>query len=97
MENAIKFLLAVGGSSNGVLHLTALAYEMGMELPLKHFDDLSRKTPCLARFKPAGDLTPVDLDEAGGVRAVLKEMSPLLDLSLPWVTGKDSGRRAERC
>jgi dihydroxy-acid dehydratase len=88
MENAIKFLLAIGGSSNGVLHLTALAYEMGMDLPLQHFDDLSRKTPCLGRFKPAGNLTPVDLDEAGGVRAVLKEMSPLLDLSVPWVTGK---------
>lgn len=92
LDNAIRFLLAVGGSSNGVLHLTALAYELGMDLPLQHFDDLSRKTPCLARFKPAGNLTPVDLDEAGGVRAVLKELSPHLDLSVPWVSGKNLGQ-----
>jgi dihydroxy-acid dehydratase len=91
LDNAIKFLLAVGGSSNGVLHLTALAYELGMGLSLRHFDDLSRRTPCLARFKPAGNLTPVDLDEAGGVRAVLKELSPLLDLSVPWISGKTLG------
>ncbi len=88
LDNAIKFLLAVGGSSNAILHLTALAYEMGIELPLQRFDDLSRQTPCLARFKPAGNLTPQDLDEAGGVRAVLKELSPLLDLSAQGITGR---------
>jgi dihydroxy-acid dehydratase len=81
LDNAIRFVLAVGGSSNAILHLTALAYEMGIDLPLKRFDDLSRQTPCLARFQPASPLTPVDLEEAGGVRAVLKELSSLLDLS----------------
>jgi dihydroxy-acid dehydratase len=81
LDNAIRFVLAVGGSSNAILHLTALAYEMGYDLPLKRFDELSRKTPCLARFQPASPLTPVDLEEAGGVRAVLKELSSLLDLS----------------
>ncbi len=87
IDNAIRFLLAVGGSSNAVLHLTALAYELGYDLPLQRFDDLSRKTPCIARFKPASSLTPVDLDEAGGVRAVLKELSSLLDLSVRRVSG----------
>lgn len=87
MDNAIRFLLAVGGSSNAILHLTALAYELTHDLPLQRFDDLSRKTPCIARFKPASSLTPVDLDEAGGVRAVLKELSPLLDLSVSRVSG----------
>ncbi|HSR10427.1 MAG TPA: dihydroxy-acid dehydratase [Thermodesulfobacteriota bacterium] len=87
LDNAIRFILAVGGSSNAILHLTALAYELGIDLPLKRFDDLSRKTPCIARFKPASDLTPADLDEAGGVRAVLKEISSLLNLSVPNVKG----------
>ncbi len=87
MDNAIRFLLAVGGSSNGILHLKALAYELGQDLPLQRFDDLSRKTPCIARFKPASSMTPVDLDEAGGVRAVLKELSPLLDLSVSRISG----------
>jgi dihydroxy-acid dehydratase len=87
VDNAIRFLLAVGGSSNAILHLTALTHELGRELPLERFDELSRQTPCLSRFKPASILTPVDLDEAGGVRAVLKELSPLLDLSVRRVTG----------
>jgi len=87
MDNAIRFLLAVGGSSNAILHLKALAYELGDDLPLQRFDELSRKTPCIARFKPASSLTPVDLDEAGGVRAVLKELSPHLDLSVRRVGG----------
>jgi len=87
LDNAIRFLLAVGGSSNGILHLTALAHELNHPLPLGRFDELSRRTPCLARFKPASPLTPVDLDEAGGVRAVLKELSPLLDLSVRRVGG----------
>ena len=87
LDNAIRFLLAVGGSSNAILHLQALAYELGYDLPLQRFDDLSRKTPCIARFKPASSLTPVDLDEAGGVRAVLQELSSLLDLSVRRVSG----------
>ena len=87
IDNAIRFLMAVGGSSNAILHLKALAYELGHDLPLQRFDDLSRKTPCIARFQPASPLTPVDLDEAGGVRAVLKELESLLDLSVLRVSG----------
>lgn len=91
LDNAIRFLLAVGGSSNAILHLTAMADELGIDLPLAHFDELSRATPCLARFKPAGALVPTDLDEAGGVSAVLKELAPLLDLGVLRVTGRTLG------
>jgi len=73
-ENAIRVDLALGGSSNTVLHLLAIAREAGVELPLETFDILSRETPQLASMNPAGDYFMEDLDAAGGVLGVLKQL-----------------------
>jgi dihydroxy-acid dehydratase len=94
LENAIRVLQAIGGSTNGVLHLLALASELGVELTLKAFDDIGRKTPLIGKFKPASPLTVVDLHEAGGVPAVLQRISTLLELGLLSVSGRTVGQVA---
>ncbi|MBJ6723476.1 dihydroxy-acid dehydratase [Geomesophilobacter sediminis] len=73
-ENAIRVDLALGGSSNTVLHLLAIAREAGVELPLETFDILSKTTPQLASMNPAGEHFMEDLDVAGGVAGVLKQL-----------------------
>jgi dihydroxy-acid dehydratase len=85
--NAIRVTMAMGGSSNTVLHLPAIARQIGWEMPLTVFDDLSRTTPLLAKFKPASPFTLEDFDAAGGVMALMKELTPLLELDLPTVSG----------
>ena len=74
-ENAIAVDMAVGGSSNTVLHLTAIAYEAGVELPLSLFEDMSAKTPYITKLSPGGSHHIQDLNEAGGMSAVMKELS----------------------
>ena len=96
LENAVRVVLALGGSSNATLHLPAIAIEAGLELPLRTFDDLSRLTPLIAKFRPASPYTIVDLDQAGGIPAVLNLLSPLLHLDLPTVTGESLRERAAR-
>jgi dihydroxy-acid dehydratase len=73
-ENAIRVDLALGGSSNTVLHLLAIAREAGVDLPLETFDILARETPQLASMNPAGKHFMEDLDAAGGVMGVLKQL-----------------------
>jgi len=73
-ENAIRVDLALGGSSNTVLHLLAIAREAGVDLPLETFDILSRETPQIASMNPAGEHFMEDLDVAGGVLGVLKQL-----------------------
>ncbi len=73
-ENAIRVDLALGGSSNTVLHLLAIAHEAGVKLPLETFDLLGKETPQLASMNPAGPHFVEDLDVAGGVSAVLKQL-----------------------
>ena len=73
-ENAIRVDLALGGSSNTVLHLLAIAHEAGVELPLEIFDILAKETPQLASMNPAGEHFMEDLDVAGGVCGVLKQL-----------------------
>jgi len=73
-ENAIRVDLALGGSSNTVLHLLAIAREAGVELPLETFDILAKETPQLASMNPAGEHFMEDLDIAGGVSGVLKQL-----------------------
>lgn len=73
-ENAIRVDLALGGSSNTVLHLLAIAREAGVELPLEAFDVLAKETPQLATMNPAGPHYVEDLDVAGGVSGVLKQL-----------------------
>ena len=93
MENAISVDMAIGGSTNTVLHLLAVAYEAELDVELELFDRISRRTPYLTKMSPSGDHHMQDLDEAGGIPAILKELSrrDLIHLDLPTVTGKTVG------
>jgi len=87
-ENAITVDLALGGSTNTVLHLMAIANEAGVNITLDDFDRLSRKTPNIVRIRPAGDHFMEDLEYAGGIPGVLNTLKPLLKSSKT-VTGRD--------
>jgi dihydroxy-acid dehydratase len=80
IRNLVSVVQAIGGSTNMVLHLGALATELGYPLSLEHWNESAQNTPLLAKFKPASDYTVSDLGRAGGVPALLKRLSPLLDL-----------------
>ena len=88
VENAIRVDMALGGSTNSVLHLMAIAHEAGVKLSLEDFDEISKTTPVLAKINPAGPYFVEDLHRAGGVLAVMKELEPLLNLDVLTVTGK---------
>ncbi len=88
LENAIRVDLALGGSTNTVLHLIATGLEFGIDLTLDTFDDLSRSTPHICDMNPAGPHYLKDLYEAGGIPAVMKEIKGLLNLDVIGVTGK---------
>ena len=89
-HNAETVDMALGCSTNTMLHLPAIAHEAGVELDLHMVNEISAKTPNLCHLAPAGDTFMEDLDRAGGVWAVMKELTKagLLDTSLPTVTGK---------
>lgn len=74
-ENAIAVDMGIGGSSNTVLHLPAIAYEAGIELPLSLFDSISAKTPYITKLSPGGTHHLQDLNEAGGINAVMNELA----------------------
>lgn len=86
-RNAIKLLHAIGGSTNAIVHLVAIAGRVGIRLPLSLFDDLSRSTPFLLNLKPSGEYLMEDFYYAGGVPALLSEMGELLDLDTMTITG----------
>ncbi|MEM3090744.1 MAG: dihydroxy-acid dehydratase [Candidatus Bathyarchaeia archaeon] len=90
-ENAIRVDMALGGSTNTVLHLPAIASRLGIELPLELFDRLGRETPHLCDMDPAGPYTVKDLDEAGGIPAVLKEIDESIHQDVLTVTGRTLG------
>jgi dihydroxy-acid dehydratase len=90
-ENAIAVDMALGGSTNTTLHLPAIAKEAGLTLPLATFDTIGRKVPHLCSMIPSGTFAIEDLDAAGGVPAVMKELQTLLNLTLPTVSGKNVG------
>jgi dihydroxy-acid dehydratase len=96
LENAVRVVLALGGSTNATLHLPAIAHEAGLHLGLDVFDELSRKTPLIGKFRPASQYTINDLHEAGGIPAVLNILSPLLHLDLPTVTSETIRERATK-
>jgi dihydroxy-acid dehydratase len=79
VANGIAVDMALGGSTNTVLHIPAIAHEAGLDLPLKTFDDVSRRTPHIANFRPAGDMMMEDLDHAGGIPAVLTRIRDVLN------------------
>jgi dihydroxy-acid dehydratase len=90
-DNAIAALLGLGGSTNAVIHLVALAGRAGIRLSLDRFDEFSRKTPMLANLRPSGKYLMEDFYYAGGLSALLRALAPHLDLSCMTVTGKTLG------
>ena len=89
--NAFAVDMALGGSTNSVLHLTAIAYEAGISFPLSRINEISRDVPYICKLSPAGDYHIEDLDRAGGIPAVMKELSGLLKLEVNTVSGKPLG------
>lgn len=95
-ENAIACVAATGGSTNAVLHLLALAHELGMELSIDDFDRVSSATPLLADLKPSGRYVATDLYRAGGVRLLANRLleAGLLHADAPTVSGRTIGEEA---
>ncbi|MCQ4317849.1 dihydroxy-acid dehydratase [Stutzerimonas zhaodongensis] len=94
-ENALRVLLAIGGSTNGIVHLTAIAGRMGYDVDLEAFDRMSRDTPVLVDLKPSGQHYMEDLHRAGGLQTVLRELRPLLHLDALTVTGRTLGEELD--
>jgi dihydroxy-acid dehydratase len=90
-DNAVTTVLALGGSTNAVIHLVAMARRAGHELTLDRFDALSRTTPVLANIRPAGEHLMEDFYYAGGLRALLVELSELLSFDAQTVSGRTLG------
>jgi dihydroxy-acid dehydratase len=90
-DNAVRAAMASGGSTNSIVHLIAMARRAGVPLDLDRFDQLSRTTPLIANIRPSGKFLMEDLHYAGGSRALLARLSPLLDLTAMTVTGQTLG------
>jgi dihydroxy-acid dehydratase len=95
VENALRVLLAIGGSTNGIVHLTAIAGRLGIPVDLARLDELGRETPVLVDLKPSGQWYMEDFHHAGGVPALLRELKPLLHLDAMTVTGRTLGEEIE--
>jgi dihydroxy-acid dehydratase len=95
VENALRVLLALGGSTNAVIHLTAIAGRAGVKVSLDHLNTLSDSTPVLVNLKPIGNGYMEDFCAAGGMGALLRELKPLLHLDCMTVTGETLGERLE--
>jgi dihydroxy-acid dehydratase len=93
VENALRVLMAIGGSTNAVLHLTAIAGRAGIEIDLHRLNEISDSTPVLVDLKPTGPHYMEDLFAAGGIGAVLRELTPLLHLDCLTVAGETLGER----
>ena len=87
-ENAIRVDMAIGGSTNAIIHLVAMAGRAGLDLPLQLFDKLSRDTPFIANIRPSGKYLMEDFFYAGGIPAVMRELLPLLNRNALTATGK---------
>jgi len=96
VENAIRVLLAIGGSTNAIIHLTAIAGRAGVKVDLHKLNEWSDSTPVLVDLKPTGQYYMSDLYAAGGVGAVLRELKPLLHLDCMTVAGITLGERLEK-
>jgi L-arabonate dehydrase len=94
-ENAVTVLMALGGSTNAVIHLIALAGRLGIALRLADFDRISRRTPVVANIKPSGEYLMEDFFYAGGLPALMKEILPLLHRHCLTVTGRSVGENIE--
>ena len=94
-ENALRVLLAIGGSTNGVIHATAIAGRLGIHLDLARLDAMGRETPVLVDLKPSGQHYMEDLHRAGGLPTLLRELRPLLHLDALTVTGRTMGEEID--
>ncbi|MGT2510701.1 IlvD/Edd family dehydratase [Cupriavidus basilensis] len=95
IENAIRVLLAIGGSTNGIVHLTAIAGRLGIDIDLTGLDRMSRETPVLVDLKPSGQHYMEDFHAAGGMPALLRELRPLLHLDTLTVSGRTLGEELD--
>ena len=95
LENAVRVVAALGGSTNAALHIPAIAYEAGLKISLQDIDELNRKTPLIGKFRPSSPYTLIDLDNAGGIPTVCNILTPLLHLDLPTVSGETIGERSK--
>jgi len=95
VENALRVLLAIGGSTNAIIHLTAIAGRAGVPVSLQRLNELSDTTPVLVNLKPVGNGYMEDLFAAGGMGALMRELKDLLHLDVVTVTGETLGERLE--
>ena len=96
LENGMRVLLAIGGSTNAIVHLSAIAGRLGFEMNLKALDRMGRDTPVLLNLKPSGEHYMEDFHAAGGMATLLRELKPLLHLDALTVTGRTLGEEIER-
>ncbi len=94
-ENALRVLLAIGGSTNAIIHLTAIAGRLGIEIDLDQLDAMGRETPVLVDLKPSGQNYMEDFHKAGGMVTLLRELRPLLHLDTMTVTGRTLGEEID--
>jgi dihydroxy-acid dehydratase len=94
-ENALRVLLAIGGSTNGLIHITAIAGRLGIDIDLARLDAMGRETPVLLDLKPSGKHYMEDLHRAGGLPALLRELKALLHLDALTVSGRTLGEELE--
>ncbi|HUQ28945.1 MAG TPA: IlvD/Edd family dehydratase [Usitatibacter sp.] len=96
-DNALRVLLAIGGSTNGLIHTTAIAGRLGIHIDLARLDEMGRDTPVLVDLKPSGQHYMEDLHRAGGLPTLLRELKPLLHLDALTVTGRTLGEEIDDC
>ncbi|MBF9233867.1 IlvD/Edd family dehydratase [Microvirga alba] len=96
VENALRVVLALSGSTNAIIHLAAIARRAGVTLSLERLNELSETTPVLVNLKPVGENYMEDFHAAGGLEGVLRELKTLLHLECMTVTGETLGERLER-
>jgi dihydroxy-acid dehydratase len=94
-ENAITTDMAIGGSTNAIIHLVAMAGRAGIKLDLKKFDEIAERTPMIANLRPSGEFLMEDFYYAGGLKALLKELGELLNLNCLTVSGKTLGENIQ--
>jgi dihydroxy-acid dehydratase len=95
-ENALRVLLAIGGSTNGLVHLAAIAGRVGLDIDMDALDRMGRETPVLLDLKPSGRHYMEDFHKAGGMTTLLRELKPLLRLEAMTVTGRTLGEELDR-
>ena len=95
IANALRVLLAVGGSTNGIVHMAAIAGRLGIRLDLESLDAMGTETPVLVDLKPNGDYYMDDFHKAGGMAALFRELKPLFNLDCQTITGRTLGEEIE--